>query len=153
MVGDYGTNMAMAVQQRRKARPPLDAAKLEELALGYVGRFATSRAKLRTYLQRKLRERGWDGEAEPPIEALADKFEGSDNQRSKFIAAPWTSEDGDAFPDGQHVAFSHWSVGADGDPSGEQTGVWQYCSGVSGEALDTFMQDYPYTDSPEPNAG
>lgn len=93
-----------------------------------------------------------DEEAITQVQALADKFEGSDNQRSKFIAAPWTSEDGDAFPDGQHVAFSHWSVGADGDPSGEQTGVWQYCSGVSGEALDTFMQDYPYTDSPEPNA-
>ncbi|GAA1478575.1 hypothetical protein GCM10009623_30210 [Nocardioides aestuarii] len=93
-----------------------------------------------------------DGAAMQQVEALADKFAGSDNQRSKFIAAPWTSEDGDAFPDGQHVSFSHWSVGADGDPSGEQTGVWQYCSGVSGEALDTFMQEYPYTDSPEPNA-
>lgn len=74
MVGDYGTNMAMAVQQRRKARPPLNVVKLEEMALNYVGRFATSRAKLRTYLQRKLRELGWDGDAEPPIEALADKF-------------------------------------------------------------------------------
>ena len=74
MVGDYGTNMAMSVQQRRKIRPPLTAAKLEELALNYVGRFATSRAKLRTYLQRKLRERGWGGDAEPPVEALADKF-------------------------------------------------------------------------------
>ena len=94
-----------------------------------------------------------DADALRQVQALADKFEGSDNFRSKFIAAPWTSEDGDAFPDDAHVAFSHWSIGADGDPSGEQTGVWQYCSGVSGEALDTFMQEYPYTDSPEPNAG
>ncbi len=93
-----------------------------------------------------------DDAAMQELQALADKFSDSDNQRSKFIAAPWTAEDGDAFPDDQHVAFSHWSVGADGDPSGEQLGVWQYCSAVSGEALDTFMQDYPYTDSPEPNA-
>ena len=30
--------------------------------------------------------------------------------------------------------------------------MWQYCSDVSGAALDTFMTDYPYMDSPEPNA-
>ena len=35
--------MAMAMQPGRKARPPLTAAKLEEMALNYVGRFATSR--------------------------------------------------------------------------------------------------------------
>lgn len=66
--------MAMAMQQKRKGRPPLTAAKLEEMALNYVGRFATSRSKLLAYLQRKLRERGWSGDAEPPIDALADKF-------------------------------------------------------------------------------
>ena len=44
------------------------------MALNYVGRFATSRAKLIAYLCRKLRERGWAGDGEPPIEALADKF-------------------------------------------------------------------------------
>ena len=52
----------MAARKPRKPRPPLNAAKLEELALGYVGRFATSRAKLLSYLKRKLRERGWDGD-------------------------------------------------------------------------------------------
>jgi hypothetical protein len=66
---------------------------------------------------------------------------------------PWTSEDGKAFPKGQHVALTHWSVGGAGetDPS-KQVGVWQYCSDVSGAALETFMEDYPYMDSPEPNA-
>jgi regulatory protein len=44
------------------------------LALSYVGRFATSRAKLRLYLRRKLRERGWAGAGEPPIEALTDRI-------------------------------------------------------------------------------
>lgn len=66
--------MAMATQQRRRPRPPLDAARLEEMALNYVGRFATSRAKLMAYLARKLRERGWDGQGEPPLEAVADKL-------------------------------------------------------------------------------
>jgi hypothetical protein len=31
-------------------------------------------------------------------------------------------------------------------------GVFQYCSKPSGAALKTFMLDYPYTDSPEPDA-
>ena len=44
------------------------------MALRYVGRFATSRAKLIAYLGRKLRERGWDGPQEPDLEALADRF-------------------------------------------------------------------------------
>jgi regulatory protein len=60
--------------QLRKPRPPLDAAKLDELAISYVGRFATSRARLKTYLARKLRERGWAGDGEPPIDALADRL-------------------------------------------------------------------------------
>ena len=74
MVGECGTNMAMAASQHRKPRPPLDAAKLEELAISYVGRFATSRAKLAVYLARKTRERGWAGDGEPPIDALADRL-------------------------------------------------------------------------------
>lgn len=46
---------------RRKARP-LDPVRLEELALAYVARFATTAGKLRAYLSRKLRERGWEHE-------------------------------------------------------------------------------------------
>jgi len=74
MVGECGTNMAMAANKLRKPRPPLDAAKLEELAISYVGRFATSRARLKTYLLRKARERGWAGDGEPPVDALADRL-------------------------------------------------------------------------------
>ena len=92
-----------------------------------------------------------DDQALDELDALASKFNDNDNFRSKFKAVPWTSDDGGDFPEGQHVALTHWSVGGDGDPSGEQTGVWQYCSEPSGEALETFMQEYPYTDSPEPD--
>ena len=65
-------------RQRKPKRPlpPLDESKLRELALSYVGRFATTRAKLRAYLARKLRERGWSGEREPDLAALADRFAG-----------------------------------------------------------------------------
>lgn len=54
--------------------PALDEAKLNELALRYVGRFATTRSKLRSYLSRKVRERGWDGAREPDFEAIANRF-------------------------------------------------------------------------------
>ena len=74
MVGDCGTNMAMVARNPRKPRPLLDAAGLDEMALGYVGRFATSRAKLIAYLGRKLRERGWGGEGEPRLEELAERL-------------------------------------------------------------------------------
>lgn len=53
---------------------PIDAARLDELALAYVARFATSRAKLEAYLRRKLRERGWAGEGEPPVAALTERL-------------------------------------------------------------------------------
>ena len=57
----------------RKPRPPLDEEKLNELVMAYVAKFATSRAKLAAYLRRKIRERGWSGESEPPVEALVAK--------------------------------------------------------------------------------
>jgi Protein of unknown function (DUF3105) len=97
-----------------------------------------------------------DSTALDEVKAIADKFSGSsDDMRDKFIAAPWksTDEDGAKFPDGQHVAFTHWSAGGQGetDPS-KQVGAFQYCSAVSGAALEDFMKKYPYFDSPEPGA-
>ena len=89
------------------------------------------------------------------LRGIAAKFDGNDrNLRNKFKAVPWTSEDGDPFPDGQHIAMTHWSIGGeDADPADTSTqeGVWQYCSAPSGEALEEFMLEYPYLDSPEPN--
>jgi regulatory protein len=64
----------MKPSRRRRPLPPLDEAKLNELALCYVGRFATTRAKLRSYLARKLRERGWEEAREPDIAAIAERF-------------------------------------------------------------------------------
>ena len=64
----------MAHLRRPRASVPLDSKRLEELALRYVGRYATSRAKLVAYLARKLRERGWSGDRSPDLEALAGRF-------------------------------------------------------------------------------
>lgn len=95
-----------------------------------------------------------DTEAMADIEAISRKF-GDDNFRDKFIAAPWlsTDEDGKEFPDGQHVALTHWSAGGDGVTDvKKQVGAFQYCSEPSGAALDAFIDKYPYTDTPEPSA-
>ena len=66
----------MAVQQERHKRavPPLDGEGLERLAVNYAGRYAVTRANLKAYLARKLRERGWAGEGEPPLDALVERF-------------------------------------------------------------------------------
>jgi regulatory protein len=60
-------------RSRRNPRP-LDPARLEELALAYAARFATSAAKLEAYLTRKLRERGWEGDGDAPVAALVGRF-------------------------------------------------------------------------------
>jgi regulatory protein len=59
--------------QKRKP-PPLDQARLRALALHYAGRYATTRAKLATYLNRKIRERGWDDEVQADLESLVAEF-------------------------------------------------------------------------------
>jgi hypothetical protein len=97
-----------------------------------------------------------DDEQLEQLEEIADQFSGSALE-DKFMAAPWTeadAEDRDSdFPEGTHLALTHWSMGGtQGNPEG-QLGVWQYCGKVSGAAVSTFMEDYPYSDSPEPRAG
>ncbi len=61
---------------RRTHRPlaPLKPADLEWFALRYVERYATTRGKLADYLRRKIRERGWDGEAPADPQALAQRM-------------------------------------------------------------------------------
>ena len=62
---------------RRRARrtpKPLDRTRLNDLALHYVARFATSSGKLEAYLKRKLRERGWEDDGEPDIAGLVARF-------------------------------------------------------------------------------
>lgn len=80
-----------------------------------------------------------DSGAVADMKAIADELRVSD----AVITAPWTSTDGGAFPEGTHLALTHWST-ADGEK-----GVWQYCAGVSGEAVKDFIIDYPHADGPE----
>lgn len=85
------------------------------------------------------------------VKAIASKFEGQ-KLTDKFIAAPWTPKDGKAFPSGTHVALTHWSTQNDPSDVSKQEGIWEYCAKPSGQVVAQFVKDYPYTDSPEPQA-
>ncbi|GGE10254.1 hypothetical protein GCM10011529_15770 [Polymorphobacter glacialis] len=60
---NFGPRRSKRAPKPREYKPreprPLDAAQLQELAVGYAARYATTAAKLRRYLARKLGERLW----------------------------------------------------------------------------------------------
>lgn len=87
------------------------------------------------------------------VEQIAQSFEGTRLQEDKFIAAPWTADDGAAFPEGMHVALTHWAAEGSDAAAGQGAGVRQYCAAPSGAAVDDFMQAYPWSNSMEPEAG
>lgn len=47
---------------------------MRQLALHYVGKYATTQAKLSGYLLRKIRERGWDGDRPADVAILTGQF-------------------------------------------------------------------------------
>lgn len=81
------------------------------------------------------------------LRAVADKFPATSGLDDKLLVVPWSTDDGDAFPDGAKIAFTHWTGGSED----EQKGVWRYCDQLSGEALGEFIDTYPFTDAPEGN--
>jgi regulatory protein len=58
----------------RSARRPLDEHSIEERAIAYVSRYATTGARLAIYLNRKIAERGWAGSAPPAIGELVGRL-------------------------------------------------------------------------------
>ena len=91
-----------------------------------------------------------DDEAVSQLDAIAGKFTDDQNFRNSS-SAPWTSDDGDAFPDDQHVAITHWSAGG----ARRRGGIGRSgCGGTAPTwrrgALEDFVLRAPYTDSPEP---
>ncbi len=68
--------MPYSSRQNRERRnvPPLNSTALRALALHYVGKYATTQARLARYLERKLRERGWDDETPADLGALISQF-------------------------------------------------------------------------------
>jgi hypothetical protein len=81
-------------------------------------------------------------EAYEQIQEIANKL----GDGSYFMAAPWQASDGAAFPEGTHVALTHWT-----GPS-KQQGITQYCAAPSGTVVKAFMTDYDKMNAPEPGA-
>jgi regulatory protein len=63
-----------AIMRGKKALKPFTKASLESLAMYYAGRFAVSPAKLRSYLTRKIKERGLDEGFTPDLDQLTEKL-------------------------------------------------------------------------------
>ena len=62
-------------RRERRPPPPLDPATLDAIAVRYLERFQTSRARLVRLLGQKLRQRGWqEGLPPPDVEAVADRM-------------------------------------------------------------------------------
>jgi len=64
------------------------------------------------------------------------------NPGSKFVVSAWDDAYGE-LPAGKHVALSHW---------GAEQGHRQLCGSVSGAVVNDFIEQFPASDSPEPNA-
>ena len=82
-----------------------------------------------------------DETAMSDLQGIADKYPVGDY----LIIAPWEKDDGAAIPDNAHIALTHWR-------GKSEEGVSEYCGKVSGPVVQTFTDDYPKSDSPEPNA-
>lgn len=76
------------------------------------------------------------------LRRISELARGMDETAGKFIATAWDASYGE-FPEGKPVAISHW---------GAENGYRQHCGSVSGEVIQQFIERYPYTDSPEPDA-
>ena len=76
--GDDGRRRAKKARPRREYKPreprPIDAGQLQELAVGYAARYATTAAKLRRYLEGKLRERVWTPAEAPDVTGLVTRI-------------------------------------------------------------------------------
>lgn len=95
-----------------------------------------------------------DSHALARVREIADGYATLDREpdpETAFIAAPWTADDGGAFPDGMHYALTHWYA----DPTdragsrADEAGITRYCSGISASTVQEWMDDYPLSDAPE----
>jgi len=122
--------MAMRTGRRRNVRAPLDEQSLEQVALSYVGRYGTTRSKLATYLRRKLREQGWDGAAEPQLEALVERLAGLGYVDDRAFAASRAASLGRRGYGERRVSEALRAAGIDEEDSREareeaRRGAWQ----------------------------
>jgi len=88
------------------------------------------------------------------VREIADRYatlDRSPDPDNAFIAVPWTSADGAAFPEGMHYALTHWYA----DPTdrtrsrADEEGLTKYCSAISANIVEDWMTDHPLREAPE----
>lgn len=86
------------------------------------------------------------------LQKIAKTFSSDDlDATQKFIAAPWSTDDGEGFPAGKNLVLTRWTADpANPTDTTAQRGVRQPCGSVSGPAIADFMAKYPEASSPEP---
>ena len=122
--------MAMTHRVSSARRPPLDRDALEERALAYAGRYATSRAKLAAYLARKLRERGWAGEDAPPVAEIVERMAALGYVDDRAFASARAASLGRRGYGARRVGDALRAAGIDGEDAAEaremaESGAWQ----------------------------
>ena len=85
-----------------------------------------------------------DDAAMANLEDVASQVDDAD--LTKVVIVPWTSDDGDAFPDDTHVAFTHWGNDDDG------TEWRQFCVEPNVDAIVAFSGRHPSSESNEPDS-
>lgn len=85
---------------------------------------------------------GLPAEQVEQLRSISDIARGEPSTGGKFIVSAWDDAYGELEQDAQ-VALSHW---------GADQGHRQYCGQVSGEAVQSFIDEYPASDAPEPGA-
>ena len=68
-----------------------------------------------------------------------------------FIAAPWTAEDGSAFPEGMPYALTHWYADPDDRTRSraDEEGLTRYCPDISTGIVEDWMTEHPLREAPE----
>jgi len=87
------------------------------------------------------------------LEELAKVANKIDAASGKFIVSAWDPSYGE-LPTDKKFALSHWSAtfAPDKTTVASQAGNRQLCGDLSGEVVKAFIQRFPRTASPEPNA-
>ena len=85
-----------------------------------------------------------EGKQLDALKDIAESARADDNvgPNQKFVVSAWDDSYGD-LPEGKHIGLSHW---------GAEQGHRQLCGKVSGEAVERFIEKFPASDAPEPNA-
>ncbi len=89
----------------------------------------------------------WYDESVDPADLEGVVAELQDTAANKVVFMPWSSDDGESFPDDATIAMTHW--GYENDPGEEYR---QFCTEADAEAILAFVERYPSTNSREPDA-